>query len=199
MADALFRFMAPSKMQSKEDVSFAIHRALVEVYTLQDAGLPIVIPAWAETPYDSDWGEIGFQQTEDGITIPIFPNENIKQEILQSLTKPKPVDEPDSAAFGDGVEGLDNKESKTNPNTTMLEENQTPVEEEVSSEGALEALNVDSLEEAEDDIEQEQDTESSTPSILDPSWFKVPLDDMTIKFAVRITTHQIYYLQLTIP
>jgi hypothetical protein len=191
--------MAPSKMQSKEDISVAIHRALVEVFTLQEAGLPTAIPAWTETPYDSDWSEIGFQQTENGTTVPIFPNENTKQEILLSLTKSEPLDDPGSDTSVDEVEGLGSEESWMNrgggstanmieeSNPTLLEENQTSVAEEISSEEELEALNIDNLKAVEDDIAQEQDTGPLTPSGLDPSWLNVSLNDMTIKFAVCLT------------
>lgn len=162
--------MAPSRMQSKEDISIAIHRALIEVYTLKEADLPIVFPTWADAPYDSNWGAIAFQKNENGTMVPIFPNEQIRQKILYYLTNAEPRDDPtaDFAVEDAGDVGM---------------EEQVPLDQSLSPEGELEALTVDN---PEDDITPENGTTSSASLLVDTSWLTVPLDDINIKFAVRV-------------
>lgn len=171
-------------MESKEDISVAIHRTLVEVYTLKEAGLSIVFPTWEDAPYDSDWGAIRFQQTGNGTVSPVYPNEQTRQKILHHLTNPGPQDE-------DIVENLEIEElGEKVGEETEVEQNQSlsPEEEE------LEASTVDN---PEDDITPEDEAFSSASPLIDKSWLDVPLDDMDIKFTVGVTHKRVHHSSLT--
>lgn len=213
--------MAPSKMQSKEDISIAIHRALVEVYALKEADLPNAFPILTDTSYDSEWGAIGFQQSENGITIPVFPNDQIRQRVLDSLTDSEPREDSFPAAFA--VEDAEdfrveetevnteeeteanteekpeaNTEEKTEANTEA--ENQVTLDERASSEeGELEALTAHDAKNSEGNITVENETPSSTPLLVDTSWLTVSFDDIDIKFAVSVRYPESVILRLILP
>ena len=82
-----FSFMAPSKMESREDISRTIHRALVEVFTLREAGRLTEVPVGIEETLQADfYRDVAFKQDADGITVAIFIHKRLREDILDSLT-----------------------------------------------------------------------------------------------------------------
>lgn len=185
--DQICRFMAPSKMESKEDVSVVIHRALVEIHIMREAGLPAAFSAspWKENPYDDpDWGTIGFRHDENGSTVLVFPDEDIRQTVLNYLTNPEETrDDSASATYaaeGDESSGIEEIEGN------MDEENQVALDERPTSEEELETSTTDDSESPHDDFAQESVMESPAPLLTDRSWLMVQFDDPALKFTVRI-------------
>lgn len=182
--------MAPSRMESKEEISIAIHRALVEVYTLKEAGLSIVFPAWEDAEYDSDWGAIGFHLHGNGTVEPIYPSEEIRQKILHHLTTPEPEDDSSADSMAEDVEGIGAEESDEKTG----EEGQASLDQSSSAEeGELEGSAVDT---PEDESIAEDETASESP-LTDKSWLNVPLDDINVKFMVGVSLDRIRRSSLT--
>ena len=178
--------MAPSRMESKEDISIAIHRALVEVYTLREAGLSIVFPTWEDAHYDSDWGAVSFHQHGNGTVEPIFPNEQIRQKILHHLTNPEPEDDSVADSVAEDIEDLGKEEL----NERLDERVQMSQDQSLPSEGELggSTSNI-----SDDDMVSEDETFSSTSPLTDKSWLNVPLDDINAKFMVGVNHHRVHH------
>lgn len=173
-------------MESKEDISIAIHRALVEVYTLREAGLSIVFPTWEDAHYDSDWGAVSFHQHGNGTVEPIFPNEQIRQKILHHLTNPEPEDDPVSDSVAEDVEDLGTEESKDRLDESV----QMSQDQSLPSEGGeLEGSTSDI---SDDDIVSEDEAFPSTSPLTDKSWLNVPFDDINVKFMVGVEHHRVH-------
>lgn len=81
-------FMAPTKMDSREEISEAIHRALVEIFTLKEAGISMeIFMGYQETPEAQYFRDVSFKQAKNGNTNPIFAYKDLREEILDSLTE----------------------------------------------------------------------------------------------------------------
>lgn len=171
--------MAPSRMESKEDISIAIHRTLVEVYTLKAAGLSIVTPKWKDDPYDSDWGAVGFQQNGNSTIVPIFPNEQIRQKIFHFLSTPKPQNHSTADSVAEDVENLGMKSDGK-----LGEETQVSFDQSLPSEGG--ELDGSAVDIPEDEMTGRDESLSSTSPLVDESWLNVPFDDIKVKFMVGV-------------
>lgn len=182
--------MAPSRMESKEDIAIAIHRALVEVYTVKEAGLSIVDPSWEDADYDSDWGAVGFHQHGNGTVEPIYPSEEIRQKILHHLTNPESEDDSLADSVAEDVEDLETEESDEK---TGEEAQATLDQSQSSEEGELEGANVNT---PEDDMMEEDETNSESP-LTDKSWLNVPFDDIDVKFMVSVRHCRVFPLSFT--
>ena len=81
------RFMSTVKLQSREDISAAIYRALVEVFTLQGAGLEPVV----KTTVGDDRGvqalsEAKILQLGDGAVKVDYAREDLREKLITALT-----------------------------------------------------------------------------------------------------------------
>ena len=178
--------MAPLRMETKEDIAIAIHRALVEVYTLREAGLSIVFPSREDADYDSDWGAVGFHQHGNGSVEPIYPSEEIRQKILQHLTNPESEDDSSADSMFEDVEDLESEEL----DEKIGEEAQASLDQSQSSEeGEPEGSTVDT---SQNDTVAEDETISESP-LTDKSWLHVPFDDINVKFMVRLRLCRVRY------
>lgn len=164
---------------------------MVEVFTLQQAGLAVKFPTLADAPYDSDWGAVGFQQVDDRTIVPIFPNEQTRQKILRHLTNSEPQDDITADPAAEAVEALETEEEmkrsdeKTEESDEERDEGPQVLLDEGSSPegGELELVTADT---PEDQIIAEDETISSPSLLVDQSWLNVPLNNPKIKFLVGI-------------
>ena len=184
-------FMAPSRMKSKEDISIAIHRTLVEVYTLKEAGLPIRLKTRRKAPYHSDWGAVGFQQNQNGDVVPIFPNEQTRHKVLRHLTKSMPKNTLIANSIANTTENLKTEKSDEN----MDEETQISLVQSLSSE--REEPGTSNIDTPEDVITPENETDSSPSPLTDKSWLSVPLEDINDKFTVGVKHNRVHCPALT--
>lgn len=135
----------------------AIHRTLVEIFTAKEARLPMNPSAggW-DKPYNPAWGSVGFQQFGNGQTVAIFPNEKLRQEVLDILKEAK-----DSTI-------KDDRELEISVVEDMDEEDEDVIEEEVDDE----------------DEDKDIETLSGSSPLIDSTWLDVQFTDQKLKFAV---------------
>lgn len=163
--------MAPTKLLSREDLMLAIHRAVVEVFTLREAGRPLTDATNArDDRIIPRTNEVNVTFSDDQSPVLSYPDEQVKETILQSTIVGEPVEEV--------IEVQNEMEADTEPSndtaaTTPLEEvSATPVEQVMHPEN------------------QELPTPPTQPALpQDPTWLNISLRDPAIKFAVRLFPH----------
>ena len=183
--------MNAERLESRNDITLALHRALVEAYALKEAGLPLVMDYYSEDPTE-DYSELvaegaKFEQDSNGEMTLVVESEELRQSILECVV-PK-----DSQSDNKGTE---NPETEEEGEEIM----EASTEEEVESREAGERPP-----QVDDEInsEYERQVEGSDPSLRDgesfdparsshlaalmpasDSWRNVSLGDPAIKFAV---------------
>ncbi len=173
--------MAPAKMQTREDISRKIHQALVEIFTLKGAGLPLNISVNFEQTVEKDYiKDVSFRQAEDGTITAVFLQEQLRQVVLGSL-----------AADADGDKGDDGGYAEPSPDDSqeLVAETAPEVEQEnkdVAAEGQVETQAQSQALAASETVQGPGEIE--TPfldfSPDDESWMDVQFEDINIKFAV---------------
>ena len=156
--------MLPTKLESKDDIANAIRRALVEVYTLIEAGRS---PADATNALDDriipNTSLVSFDATADGSVSLIFPDEQTRQDVLDSTVEAEPLEEV--------LQMQIESENEESAGTTDL--------------GSVEATPVDELiPESDASVESFEDDTSPSTVKGDDSWKIVTFKDPAIKFAV---------------
>lgn len=166
--------MAPAKMQMREDISRKIHQALVEIFTLKGAGLPLNISVNFEQTVEKDYiKDVSFRQAEDGTITAVFLQEQLRQVVLGSL-----------ATDADG-----DKEPSPDDSQELVAETAPEVEQENkdgAAEGQVETQAQSQALAASETVQGPGEIE--TPfldfSPDDESWMDVQFEDINIKFAV---------------
>lgn len=173
--------MAPAKMQTREDVSRKIHQALVEIFTLKGAGLPLNISVNFEQTVEKDYiKDVSFRQAADGTITAVFLQEQVRQVVLGSL-----------AADVDGDEGDDGGYPEHSPDDSqeLVAETTPAVQQETkdgSAEGQMEIQAQSQPLAASETVQGPEEIEKPfldfSPN--DKSWMDVQFEDINIKFAV---------------
>ena len=151
--------MGPTKLESREEISEVIHRALVEIYTLKEAHIPMeIFMSYAETPEAHYFKDVSFKQDADGNTIPVFASEELREQVLDSLTEVENALEAYlDAAEESEASDPEETESVTNNSTIQADEADDREETElITNNSTLPA------DEAADSKEAELITENST-------------------------------------
>jgi hypothetical protein len=175
MAYSMNRYMHRPKLTSREDLLCALHRAVVEVFTFREAGLPLTDSSRPGV-VDSEEMAGSIRQVEvvfeEGKEIPVlkYPTTEAKNVILEGM---KVVESANIEVSGweneGGWEELEELESKS---------------ESVESESTIEEPRS-----PEPSSVQVAATPSTTPTRLPISetFLSLPLTDSSLKFAVRPT------------
>ena len=186
-----------SKLESREEIVMAVHQALVEVFTLKQAGLPLSMDANPTTGMPPNrylrWiaEEASFKQTENGEVQLMLGSQELQDAILDSIMPKDPT--------GDEMAEVEE----------VMEEQ--PVEDEVAEASNVQQLHdagdlegspsaIDSQSAEADGIETNEgydalplvDSVDSSNTEVDggpitpanDSWRNVPLEDQAVKFAV---------------
>jgi len=185
MLTLCYRYMANPRAETREDLLSTIHRALVEVTTLQLAGLPLEIARNATSPTNVDRHRIAkgarFEATTNGRTFLVLEHEELRQAILDYLQPKKiPIQE-------DAVEEEDQLD------TTPLEE--APEEEWMQATRVDDTMETEGLDTTSHEVEVSEDAleeqfqdevldDPSAYSPVDESWSQTSLADPELKFAV---------------
>ena len=177
--------------ESRDDITLALHRALVEAYALKEAGLPLVMDYYSEDPTE-DYSELvaggaKFEQDTNGKMTLVLESEELRKSILTCVT-PK-----DSQSDNNGMEDPEIEEEveemmegSTEDEVQAREAGERPpqVDDEISSEYERQFEGSDpSLR----DGESFDPARSSNLAALLPasdSWRNVSLENPKIKFAV---------------
>lgn len=174
-------FMAPAKMQTREDISRTIHQAMVEILTLEEAGLPMKIAVNFESTVKKDYTkDVSFRQAEGGTITPVFLQEQLRQAILGSLTADAVEDDGDNGGFTEP--SLDDSQKLITERALEFEQEN----KDESAQGQMESQ-VQSPQLAKRKIvhvpeEIEGPFHESTPN--DESWMHVQFNNINTKFAV---------------
>lgn len=172
--------MAPTKMESREDISGAIHRAMVEIFTLKEAKIRMDISIrYGETPETDYLKDVSFKQAEDGNTIPVFSYEQLREEVLDFLTEVEEA-QNDSAT---SLESTVDEPQVPGQEEADLIENNSPIraETEAATSGDTGIFN-----ETKFDDQESSENEETIDEIQsnDETWLNVTFNDLETKFAV---------------
>ncbi|TAQ90563.1 hypothetical protein B7494_g1110 [Chlorociboria aeruginascens] len=170
---------------SGDEATAALHRAVVEIFALKEAGLPLSGISNAEPNYDITTG-VQITPSELGATLE-FTDEVWLDDILESLDaqvdetadKGAPIEfKEDIAAERSEVDSLDPKSESAavdeTPNT-----NPTESEEDIAADRSTEGVLAAPIQ------------YSEIVATWDPAWLQVSLADPEVKFAVMKRTMQL--------
>ena len=156
--------MTTEKLQSRSDLEDAIRQALIEVYTLAKACLPLTRAVHAlDDQIIPDFSGVRFGVRGQRVDV-FYPSEQIRQDILDSTSAPrnrvKEVLEAQS----------ESKTSEAAETTDLQSVQETSIDELLLEEEAKV-----------EDLSHEDESFTGR----DESWMAVPLGKPAIKFAVR--------------
>lgn len=184
--------MAPSKLDSREDVSRVVHRALVEIFTLREAGVPVKDLVRFRDTAEADYlRDVGFGKHADGNTVLVFSDEKLRSDVLGSMIYKM---EPNNLKKVDHTIPTNDAVNEEKPLRQIDAEDLGLTEERSLSQGDDEYLK--STEEgspSQADVEELGPTESSFLDTSDLSldtrpndetWLHIELNDNRVKFAV---------------
>ncbi len=191
----MIRFLAADSLSNPLQLTAALHRAVVEVFTLHQAGEPL--------------GQLGSVVPDDHLTTSVqaapsddvrgaalvFPADEVREEILRSLRRPERIAEASLARREGTVPSSDQV-----ADDMLAPESTSPAPIEEVNQGKIEAgsspLRVGNVEAVEDmDTPLQEDASDSNLDINQleaqvaswgDGWLAIPLRDMSLKFAVRI-------------
>jgi len=177
-----------SDMAERHEVTASIHRALVEVYTLKQEGLPLTMDYHAYDLYnDYPWRlaeDATFELDGQGGMRAVFRSEGLRQDILESVR-------PREDTAGDVVQ----REEQTEEYMEGVEPNIGEADSMPDQESTPPTIEPDSLksEDSEDEEFSRSDRQRAMGgedqiSPADDSWQDVALEDPLIKFAVSCGT-----------
>lgn len=169
--------MAPAKMQTREDISRRIHQALVEIFTLKGAGLPLNISVNFEQTVEKDYmKEVSFKQAEDGTITAVFLQEQLRQVVLGSLAADVDGDQEDDGGYAEPSPD-DSQEliAETAPELGQ-ETKDGSAEYQMESQAQSQPLAASETVQGPEEIQM--------PRQNDESWMDVQFEDINIKFAV---------------
>ena len=164
----LSSFMASSKLKTREEVAAAVHRALVEIYTLHEASMPLMIASTWEDDLPELSG-ISFSHDTNGNVTLNFGHEELRGKVLESTSKAKIEDEEIVLSEEDVLEETEQGTDQPNDNAGA-----DAVESELPQTSGVEL----------DSISERQKVSLLDAASRDDSWRHIPLDDPEIKFAV---------------
>ena len=174
--------MATEKMNTREEISAAVHCALVEILSLQAEGLPFTTPINSTPTIGiSDVGDIRFEQSEDGVYLPVFlVGSQSTKEIVQSLRVAKPSEKNTEIGQDESSRISDFEQSEDADHGVLVqqhEENQRDEETEITV-----SEEITPEESAQNTTGIENVTTSPIPP--DQTWLEVSFARPDIKFAV---------------
>ena len=181
--------MNAERLESRDDMTLALHRALVEAYALKEAGLPLVMDYYSEDPTE-DYSELvaegaKFEQDANGEMTLVVESEELRQSILEcvvpkhSQSDNKGMEDPETEDEGEEI-----MEGNTDEEVEEAGERPPQVDDEINSEDERQFEGSDP---SPRDAESLDPARSSNLAALMPasdSWRNVSLGDPAMKFAV---------------
>ncbi|CAD6567671.1 MAG: hypothetical protein ASARMPREDX12_000594 [Alectoria sarmentosa] len=175
-------FMKPERVDGRDEIILAVHRALVETYALKEAGLPLVMDYYSENPTD-DYAErlaggAKFEQDTNGQMTLVLESEELRQSILECAT-PRDHSSDDDRTKDTEIEEeqqeeMESGESEEKPSQIVKEDDDFNSESEGSE--------IPLPDEESFDLARTGDLAAFVPA--SDTWRNVSLEDAAIKFAV---------------
>ncbi|KAH8663134.1 ribosomal subunit 39S-domain-containing protein [Tricladium varicosporioides] len=177
-------FLPKEVVTDPEEVTAALHRAMVEVFAVKQAGLPLELASQA-APGPDITHDVQIIATTDGTSL-VYPGEAFKDALIQSLSTP--IHDPEPTESQEDVEAdrseddpLHGEKAPASINETTEERKPTESEEDVvadrSEEDPLKSESVMTYEEL--------------IAKWDPSWLQISVENPDVKFAVIKRTLQL--------
>ena len=161
--------MASSKLKIRTEISEAVHRALAEIYTLQEAMMPLVVASSRKDDLPELSG-ISFSHDVDGNVTLKFADEGLRKRIIDSMSRVE-MEEETSHSEEDMLREMEQQLEQANDNMDVsIEEPDSLPTSDVEVVPLSEELEASPLDAASQDL----------------SWRNIALDDPDIKFAVCI-------------
>lgn len=160
-------FIPPKKVLSRNELTIAVHRAVVEVFTLREAGRPMTDATNArDDRVIPETSGVSFTLSGDRVVLS-YPDNQVKEMILQSTVLSEPVEEV-MEVQAEVAEAESETTQEPETRTSLEEVSATPVEE----------------------VMPDSNTPTPAPNKqatlpLDPTWLNISLQDPALKFAVR--------------
>ena len=187
-----------SKLESREEIIMAVHQALVEIFTLKQADLPLSIDGNPTTSVPHNeylrWlaEDASFKKTENGEIELVLGSKELQDAILDSIL-PKEPTENGTADAGAAME-------QQQPIAEGLVEanNSGQADDAGGLEGSAPAIDLQPVEadRTETALPLVESLESSNTEVdggpitpASDSWRNVPLEDQAVKFAVGWNGH----------
>jgi hypothetical protein len=184
-------FLPPNVVEDTEEMTAALHRAMVEVLAVKQAGLPLEMVS-KRVPGLDFTHNVQIVPSANGAQLR-FTKDSSLEQVLQSLSasvdetaeKEAPTEsEEDVAADRSEVDPLHPEENKT-------EEKQTPVDETAEKGEPTESEEDVAADRSEADPLKHSESVMTYEELIaswDPSWLQVSVQDPEILFAVSFPT-----------
>ncbi|KAH6678376.1 ribosomal subunit 39S-domain-containing protein [Halenospora varia] len=177
-------FLPKEVVTDPEEMTAALHRAMVEVFAVKQAGLPLQLASQA-APGPDITHDIQITVTTDGASLS-YPEEAFKDTLIQSLSTP--IHEPEPTESQEDVEAdrseedpLHDERAPASIDGTTQERQPTESEEDVVADRS-----------EEDPLKSESVmTYQELIAKWDPSWLQISVEDPDVKFAVIKRTLQL--------
>ena len=180
--------MADTSPKSRDEMIGIVHIALVEVMTLKQEGLPLVLDTTYDDPNTDYVGSLceqaRFESTTDNQVQVVFQDENSSQLVLDRLAPRTMTTEEETLEEklpqdpieqnGSAEESLDTASSEDN--SQEIESSPTSATAETDNDHEFSLL---------EDGTATEVLEASFRKPSDNSWQTVPLTDTAVKFAVK--------------
>lgn len=184
--------MESEKTEHRKDVVIAVHRALVETYTMIEAGLPLVMDYYSIDPTE-DYakrvaGSAKFEQHSNGKMALVLESEELRRSILSCVTPQK--------HDNGGIEGPKMEDEEVEERDYEKQEFE---EQEMESKGAderpsikedndsdLESEGSEQLDLDEEPIKPPRSSDIIARAPASDTWRNVSFQDPAIKFAVSL-------------
>ncbi len=160
--------MSPSKMKTREAISAAVHRALIEAHALREASMPLVITS----SWDDDLPEltgISFSQDSDSNVALSFADEGLREQVLESTSRAAPEEETQVYSEKEALEKIEQDTEQAN---------------NITDAGTVEPAPLQTSGIEVDPTLETQKGSSLNAASKDHSWRNIKLDDPALKFAV---------------
>ncbi|KAL8831710.1 MAG: hypothetical protein Q9191_000720 [Dirinaria sp. TL-2023a] len=187
-------FMLPTKLQSKDDILTATYRALTEVFTLRQAGLPFIIQSQLGDDRDLEAAHQAIlRQEKDGSVQVEYPDEASRETVITALTTDLPEEEESRE---EGVEEA-KEEGSRGPETEVTTEQNLQDKSVTNSEDVKQAGQLDERDDDFFEPDEQPGNESMTRQPVPvENWIKTSFPDPAVKFAIlkrvmQLTGHRI--------
>lgn len=182
--------MESEKTEHRKDVIIAVHRALVETYTLIEAGLPLVMDYYSIDPTEDYAKRVAesakFEQDSSGKMALVLESEELRHSILSCVT---PQEHDNSAIEGtkieeEEVEGQDfeEQESEEQETETKGADERPFIGEDTDSN--LESESSEQLDLNEEPTNPPRSSDLIARAPASDTWRNASFQDLAIKFAV---------------
>lgn len=182
--------MESEKTEHRKDVVIAVHRALVETYTLIEAGLPLVMDYYSMDPTEDYAKRVAesakFEQDSNGKMALVLESEELRHSILSCVT---PQEHDNDAIEGAKVENEEVEEQDFEEQEFEQQETETKGADErpfikEDNDSNLESEGSEQLDLNEEPINSPRSADLIARAPASDTWRNVLFQDPAIKFAV---------------